>query len=460
MEGVVMSEFKERILENLEKGNQVVIKKELNRAAYWEIEEIFIELDAEERANLFHLMDEEKASEFFQHAHVSIQLDLLDYFTPDEAVRYISQLALDDRVKLLEELPSALVKKILKSLPDKEKHETIKLLSYKIETAGRLMNPEFIAVRPDMTVSLVLEQIRDKDKDKEMIYSLYVTDKNKTLLGVLSLRDVLVSSPETKVKDLMTKNPVKVSTNQDQEETARILQKTDFLAIPVVNEKNQLQGIVTTDDALDTIEEEITEDIYDKAGLDFITQRESVRSGKLVNGTLFQIWRIRIPFLVITLLGGMLAGLVVNAFEETLAAVTAVAFFIPVVMDMGGNVGTQSSTIFTRAMVLGQISLKKFYQHLLKEMTIGLGMGLLLGTSAGIIASVWQEIPALGLILGLSLIITITVATGLGFLIPYILLKLGYDQAAGSDPIITTIKDITGLMVYFILVSTFLSQLI
>ena len=166
------------------------------------------------------------------------------------------------------------------------------------------------------------------------------------------------------------------------------------------------------------------------------------------------------PFLIITLIGGMLAGLVIEGYEASLEAIAALAIFIPVIMDMGGNVGTQSSTIFTRALVLGQINVRRFFQHWLREVKVGLSMGVLLGLAAGVIAALWQQMPALGIVVGLSLTFTITIATALGFMIPYILVKLGFDQAAGSDPIITTIKDITGLFIYFFLVNVFLGHLI
>lgn len=185
-----------------------------------------------------------------------------------------------------------------------------------------------------------------------------------------------------------------------------------------------------------------------------------MRSNVLVSGSVFRTWRIRVPFLLITLVGGLLAGLVIERFEEALEAITALAIFIPVVMDMGGNVGTQSSTIFARALVLGQINIRRFLRHWLREIGIGLGMGALLGVLAGLVAALWQGIPNLGLAVGTALFLTVTLATTLGFLIPYILFKLGFDQAAGSDPIITTIKDITGLFIYFFLVGQFLGYML
>ncbi|MCD8510492.1 MAG: magnesium transporter [Bacillus sp. (in: Bacteria)] len=187
--------------------------------------------------------------------------------------------------------------------------------------------------------------------------------------------------------------------------------------------------------------------------------KEALKSDVLVNGSVLQIWKVRLPFLIITLIGGMLAGAVVGAFEEALEAIVILAIFIPVIMDMGGNAGTQSSSIFTRAYVLGQITFDKWKKHLGKEVLVGATMGAALGVAACIIAYLWQGIFALGLVVGISLFFTVTIATTLGFLIPYILVKLGFDQAAGSDPFITTIKDVTGLLIYFGLASVLLAHM-
>ncbi|TVR91729.1 MAG: magnesium transporter, partial [Spirochaetaceae bacterium] len=189
-----------------------------------------------------------------------------------------------------------------------------------------------------------------------------------------------------------------------------------------------------------------------------LTKRESDRSHKLLHGSFAHVMAVRVPFLLITLAGGMLAGAVIGAFEETLEAIAATAIFIPVIMDMGGNSGTQSSTIFTRGMVLGQINLNKFFRQWLRETSHGAGMGVILGIIGGLIAGFWQGLPGLGYAVGVSLTLTITIAVGIGFLVPFILIKMGFDQAAGSDPFITTIKDISGLLIYFTAVSLFLPQ--
>jgi len=221
-------------------------------------------------------------------------------------------------------------------------------------------------------------------------------------------------------------------------------------------------GVVTVDDAIDVLEEETTDDIFDKVGLADIamTRRESSRSEQLVKGPLKNVLKVRVPFLIITLIGGMLAGAVIDVYEATLEAIAAVAIFIPVIMDMGGNVGTQSSTIFTRALVLGHINMKHFRKHLFREMGIGISIGVIMGAAALAIATLWQGNIDFGYAVGISLALTMTLATTLGFLIPWVLVKLGFDQAAGSDPFITTVKDVTGLFIYFTSVSIFLGYLL
>jgi magnesium transporter len=255
-----------------------------------------------------------------------------------------------------------------------------------------------------------------------------------------------------KVETIMMKNVISVSTSTDQEEVANILKELDLLALPVVDSEKRLVGIVTIDDAIDILEEEVTEDILDAAGFADIAGNESNRSEILTKGSLWKIWTVRLPFLIITLIAGMIAGLIIEGFEDILESVVIVAFFIPLIMDMGGNVGTQSSTVFARGVVLGHINVKQFVKPFFKELGVGFSMGLLVGAIAAVVISIWTGKPMLGLAVGLSLIATMTLAALLGFLVPYVLIKLKVDQAAGSAPIITSIKDISGLFIYFALV--------
>ncbi len=435
------------------------LKELLNQASIIEILELFEECSPDEVVVLFRLLNKENSLEVFESLDLHYQEKLLLSFTEDKAIEAFSDLAPDDRVRLLDELPARVTKKLLFSLNPEERKKTAELMGYAPQTAGRLMTPEYVRLKESITVEEALKKIRSLPENMETLYTLYVTDRNRKLIGVLSLKDLVLAKPDQFIKDIMETQVIKITTDTDQEETANILYDGGLLAVPVVDSENRLVGIVTVDDALSIMEQEATEDIYNKAGLISSNKKESNQSSKLIDGPFMGTLRVRLPFLMITMIGGFLAGQVIHTFEETLVTITAVAVFIPVIMDMGGNVGTQSSTIFNRALILGQINLRRFWKHIVRETGIGLLMGLVMGSLAGLIAMFWQKIPMLGLVVGMALIVTITLATILGFIIPFILLKMGLDQAAGADPIITTVKDVSGLVIYFLLVQLFFSFL-
>lgn len=454
-----------QILELLEKRDLKTLKKELNELSLHELINLFQSLEGIEDKNLiviFRMLNKELSLDVFENLEPDYQKKMLKAFSDEFAAEIIAELAPDDRAEILDELPAKVAKKLTKSLDAEEREKTSMLLGYPPETAGRIMTPDYISLKEEMTVSEAFERLRknrEEVREKETVYMLYVTDKNRKLNGVLSLRDLVLATEDQKIKDIMEHNVVSVYTRQDQEEVATIIKNNDFIAVPVVDREQRLVGIVTVDDAMDILEEETTEDIFTKAGMGVMRQEQG-KSAALVRGSMLTVWKVRIPFLLITLGGGMMAGAVINSFEEALAAVTALAIFIPVIMDMGGNTGTQSSTIFTRGLVLGQINPRRFMRHLLREMGIGFSMGIILGILAGFIAYLWQGIPELGIAVGTSLALTVTIASSLGFLVPFILVKLGLDQAAGADPVITTIKDITGLMIYFYSAILFLGHLL
>lgn len=428
------------------------LKKLVNGADIGDVIKLIQELEREKRVLVFRLLFKDRALEVFEQLDVVFQQRLLESFTDEWTLELVAEMDPDDRVRLMDELPASITKKLLSSLSPEERKYTADLLGYPPETAGRIMTPKYIRLRRGLSVAAALEKVRRTGEDKETVYTLYITDESRRLEGVVSLKELVMASPEQKMEEIMRTKVIKATTDTDQEDVARMLQEWDLLAVPVVDRENRLVGIITVDDAIDVLVEEATEDIFDKAGLTSLAHLERGRSMRLVSGSLWGVWRVRLPFLLITLIGGLLAGAVIQAFEETLQTVLGVAFFIPVIMDMGGNVGTQSSTIFSRALALGHINMQRFFKQWLREVSIGLSTGLLLGTAAGVAASIWQPIPGLGYAVGAALAITVTIAAALGFLIPYLLVKLGFDQAAGSNPIITTIKDISGLMIYFFLV--------
>ena len=444
----------EKILTCLEAKDMNELKILLKDAENMEVLHALHELSPEEQVIVFRLLAKDNALVIFDWLDTDQQQNLLRSFTDERAIEFINEIAPDDRVRLLDELPALVAKKLLNSLTWEERAHTNVLLGYKAETAGRIMTPKYISLRRSMTAEQALDKVRRQAKDKETIYTLYVTDDSKIIEGAISLKDLLVADKDEIVEDIMSKNAIFVDTDTDQEEVARLLMELDLLAIPVVDKENRLVGIVTIDDAVDILEEEATEDILNQAGL--IAKKEANRSEVLISGSLWTIWKVRLPFLFITLVAGMIAGVVIEGFEEALESVVAVAFFIPLIMDMGGNVGTQSSTVFARGVALGHINMKDFLKHFTKEVGIGLSLGFVSGIIAGIVATLWQGVPMLGVAVGLAVTATMTLAALLGFLVPYVLIKLNVDQAAGSAPIITSIKDISGLLIYFAFVFIFL----
>ena len=451
--------LKETILTCLENKAMGALKVLLASSEDMEFLHAFHGLSSKEQVIVFRLLAKDAALRIFEHLDTDQQQNLLHSFTDERVREFVDWLAPDDRVKLLDELPASVAKKLLHSLSTGERMVTNILMGYKPETAGHIMTTEFISLQKDMTAAEALGKVRRQAKDKETIYTLFVTDGTKKLEGVLTLQGLLMADDDAKVEEIMTRKAVSVSTDTDQEEVTGILQDLDLLAIPVVDKEERIVGIVTIDDAMDILEKEATEDIYDHAGLADVTTNETSRSEVLVFGSLWTIWKVRLPILLITLGISMLSGLVIGGFEDTLESIAVVAIFIPAIMGMGGNVGTQSSTVFARGVVLGHIQVKNFMKPFVKEIGVGFSISAVIGVCTGIVAAVWQGMPMLGLAVGLAMIVTMTSAALLGFLVPFVLIKFNVDQAAGSAPIITSIKDVMALVVYFVCVTIFMGNL-
>jgi len=331
---------------------------------------------------------------------------------------------------------------------------------YEPETAGALMSPNFTAISRDLTIEEALAQVRAQARTAENIYTVYVVGPENRLDGVISLRRLMIADPHALVAAVMTQPAMCVTTDTDQERVVRVFQELDSISVPVVNSENQLVGIVTVDDALDVQADEATEDLYFQGGLAATVGKESERSELMVRGSLWRIWKVRLPFLILAVLGGLVAAIVVERFEASLNAVAAVAMFIPLIMNIGGSVGTQSSTVFARGVAMGHIDINHFGKAFFKEVGVGASLGIITGIPSGLLAAVWTGLPALGMAVGAALIATMTVSALLGFVVPWFLVKIGTDHAAGAAPIITSIKDITALLIYFAFVTLFLSHLL
>ena len=452
MEELIRFYIKKKEFEKLQ-----VILKDLQRH---ELKEIFKHLKQDEQVIFFEVLSEDKAVALFKILGTQQQKNLLDALQPPMVQTFLNQLSSDDRVRLFDRLPERRVKSLLGVLTPDNRSETLHLQAYVPETAGRIMTTEFVTLTEDMTQEEALAKVTEEATRKENIYILFIIDEKLKLTGFITLHRLLMMAPTAVINEHMSRQPISVKTSEDQEKVAQKVKELDLLALAVVDDTNKLVGIVTFDDAMEILEEEATEDILNQAGLSDLKDTEEDRSKLLINGKLNKILAVRLPFLLATLLLSMLSGLVIENFEQTLESIAMVAIFIPLIMGMGGNIGTQSSTVFTRGLVLGHIEIENFLEHFFKELRVGLTIGALMGIMAGLMATIWLGFPMLGLAVGLALFATMTVASLLGFLVPFILIKLKIDQAAGSAPIITTIKDLVALLIYFTCISLFLGHLI
>jgi magnesium transporter len=313
----------------------------------------------------------------------------------------------------------------------------------------------FVYVADSASVSDALDAVRRTRVPAGQAAVVFVVDGRGCYKGFARLSALLRAEPDSAIMPLVEGADIAVSHAMDQETAARRLQLKDVPLLPVVNSKGEMIGVLTFDDAMDILEVETSDDIYFKAGVgDVFHTEDHVRSEKLTQGPIWYTVRVRILFLLVTLAGGLIVGGLIEQFEEVLGAVLALAIFIPLVMDMGGNVGTQSSTIFARGYALGHVTMKDFWRrNFLREALVGLTMAVGIALVAGIVAYFWQgvpnDIPQLGVVVGVALFTSVFLASCLGFVLPYVMIRIGVDHAPGADPFITTIKDFSGLLVYF-----------
>jgi magnesium transporter len=402
-------------------------------------------IEARSAANIMEELDDDDAANLAENLDVAALVRVLDEMEPDEAADLLGDLTPELRQQSLAQLS--------------DQAEIRSLLRYPDDTAGGLMTSEYYVFPEETAVGEIFDHIRSQPIQDEEIPYVYAVDGEGRLTGIARLADLIRAHHELPLLAIVDPQFVSIDAEADQEIASQLLNRYDLLALPVIDTQGRLLGVITVDDAIAALEEEATEDIYKSAGILSTRDNQSVKSDLMVRGPIWRSWMVRIPFLLVTMIGGILAGGVIGVFEEALEAVVVLAFFIPIVMGMGGNSSTQSVGIFIRGYVLGQIDPKDFGKHLLREIGVGLGLGLILGVIAGGAATLWQGNSMIGLVVGLSLACTITLATGLGFLVPLLMNKLGIDPAVASEPIITTINDFTGMMIYFLFATLFMSSL-
>jgi magnesium transporter len=414
---------------------------------------VFKELSENNREKLFALLDDpEQVGILFSTLDENLFLDLVKTVEFERLVEIFDHMPSDDAAALLNTLDEELSDRILSKMQKEESDNVEQLMSYGEDTAGSIMVTDFIALEEDTTSKQVIEALQNKYLDVEMPFYIYVVDEYKKLVGVSSLRQLVVVHPDKPLREFMAKDLVSVKTYTDREEVAKLVARYDYLAVPVVDDDNTIVGIVTVDDVIDILHEAADEDILKMAGVG----EEYIETQTILRGT-----RIRLPWLFASFLGGVAAFFIIGGFEENLLKFTSLAAFIPVIMGMGGNIGTQSSTIVVRGLATGRIDFQDFTKVVTKELAVGLILGVIYGIFIGVIAKLTFgtepfAIP-LAFSVGFAIITSMSVAALVGSMVPLVFERLNIDPAVATGPFVTTSIDIVSVYCYFTIASRLLN---
>jgi len=432
----------ERVSELISEKKLHELKTLLSDLLPFDITGLIEPLETGEKVILFRLLNKETAAEVFSLLERDDQEQLLTHFSTDKVKEIVEEMDPDDRAELFDELPERMIKKLMRLLSPEERTVVNRLLGYPEDSAGRLMTPEFIELKAHCTAEQAIQHIRDIGLDKETIYNSYVIDEKGILIGILSLKDLLLAPPKTIISDIMTTNFVSVQTTQDQEEAAGVLADYDLNAIPVVDLGEKLVGIITVDDILDVIHKEASEDVYKMAGME--APEEPYFSTRF-----FVLGRKRALWLVVLLVMSYLSSIVLKHYSAILEIVIPLAFFIPMLTGTCGNTGMQSATLIIRGLATGEIMLKDFMRIFSREILMGGFLGIILGAFAFVRARFVDVNPFIGIAVGIAVFISVIAANIIGTLLPLILKKLKIDPAISAGPFISTIIDVTSLIIYF-----------
>ena len=419
-----------------------ILKEELKEMNSADIPSLLEELEKEQVVRLFRILSKEQAGESFSYMEPDMKEKLIHDLTDAELRNVMDELFMDDTVDLIEEMPSNVVKRILKAVNKDDRKTINELLQYPEDSAGSIMTTEFVDLKESMSVEEALERIRTIGLDSETIYNCYVLNKNRVLLGIINIKDILISKPGTLIKDLMATNIISVNTMEDQEEVTKMFDKYDYFALPVVDNENRLVGIITVDDAINVIQDEVAEDFEKMAAM-------SPTEDGYFETSVFKHAKNRIVWLLILMLSSAVSGGIITHYQEAFAALPLLVAFIPMIMGTGGNCGSQSSTLIIRGLATDEIELKDVFRALWKELRVSLLVGVVLAIVNGIRILIQYQDLQLAVVIGITLIATVSLAKALGCLLPLLAKKLKLDPAIMASPLITTLVDIFSILVYF-----------
>ena len=406
-----------------------------------DIASLLSDLDDKELALAFRLIPKDKAAEVFANMNHSMQTYLVEMFSEKELKELLDDLYMDDTVDLLEELPANLVNRILNTVDQADRTLINQLLNYPDDSAGTLMTTEYVDIRETMTVAQAMAHIKETGIHKETIYTCYVTDQRR-LLGIVSAKDLMTTADDVLIRDLMQTEIISVSTHTDKEEVAQLFTKYNFLALPVLDQDERLVGIVTFDDAMDVMVDEATEDITKMAAMS-PSEKSYFETSVLAHA------KHRIAWLLILMFSATITGTIITRYENAFAAIPLLVSFIPMLMDTGGNCGSQSSTLIIRGIALGEIQFSDLFRVMFKEFRVSLIVGVALSLANGIRILIMYKNAGLALVIGLSLVATIVISKLIGCVLPLIAKKLHMDPAIMASPLITTLVDTCSILIYF-----------
>ncbi|SFE71648.1 magnesium transporter [Alteribacillus iranensis] len=412
--------------------------------------DVFLHLEENERKQVYEFLSPEEFAEIFEGMEIEEQLEIVSELNGHYAAEMFNNMYADDVADFFNELPADQSAEILQAMNKEEAEDVKELLTYEEGTAGSIMTKEFISIKMSDTVGDVIQQLRREGPGAETIYYLYVVNDIGGLVGVTSIRDLITSSDDEVIENIMSTQIVSVHVTTDQEEVALLIQKYDFFAAPVVTEHNILVGIVTVDDVLDVLEEEADEDIGE------ITASRGSTDMTLTSA---QAALRRAPWIILLMFFGLFTAEVIGRFEETLQTVVLLAAFIPMIMGSAGNTGTQSLAVSVRALATGSLEKRGLWKTIVREFSTGLLIGLMSGAVITLLLTIFYGDSLLGLIVGLSIVFSLGTASVVGSTVPLAINKLKLDPAIASGPFITTLNDIVSLLIYFTVATTFLQYL-
>jgi len=425
------------------------VKAKLDEMAVQDIATAIAELNEEERLVILRALPTERQTDVFSYLAVTVQREVLDTMSAEESRRILHELLPDDRTAFLESLEAEELESQLKLLAPEDLKQSLKLLGYPEESAGRLMTPRFVSVRPQWTVTRALDHIRHEADRGETVNFVFVTDDRGKLLDAVKLKDFILGRQDQKVEALMDQEVISIQASADREDAVSTIQHYDINTLPVTDKQGVLLGIITVDDVMDVAEQEVTEDFHKLGAAGAVTM--SLRDARPS-----LLYRKRIGWLVILVFVNLISGAAISIFENAIEAVIALVFFLPLIIASGGNAGSQSATLMVRALATGDVELRDWLRLWGKELTVA----ILLGVTMALVVSfvgVWRGGAELGMVVALSMVAVVIMGAMLGMLLPFLLTRFNLDPATASAPLITSIADIGGILIYFSIAAAILT---